>query len=264
MMPQDKAALVLANAGINEQMAHRIWNEIARGGFKRFSSGTLIPSVEDWVDQGAKKVYLAHISKEIDSTIIVPGQERPAFTTANMGWKIINQFRSFGWASQTKVIAAGLQQRDAAVLQGILGMLSLGAASYFFWAAQHGFESKQFKDMQEAGMDKWMDEMIYRSGIIGAFQELQSLLSDFDLTHGFVNFSDTGSERLRGRDFRETLLGVGMGTLDNVQKLVGGIDDPTMSTAHAARKLMFYNNLFYARWLFTQAEEATGLPEDRR
>lgn len=262
-MDPTEARLVIANAGLNGEMAERMWRMIQNTGAERFRHGTLNPKVDEWTDESLRRAYLSHIAKEIDSTIVMPGQERPAFSTSNIGWRVVNQFRSFGWSSNTKMMAAGLQRRDMGVLNGALGMLAMGAVSYFFWAAQHGTDSKQFKEMQEADWRKWADEAIYRSGIMASFQELQGLLSDFEATHGMVNFSEQGTARLRNRDFRETLLGVSMGTAQNLQNVLAGIDDPTMSTAHSLRKLMFYQNLWYTRALFTHITEATGLPESR-
>ena len=262
-LEMEDALRVLSDAGFSAPLAQGMWEALRQSGFKRLKSGTLDADLT-FAAPDVRDAYAAYIAREIDDTIVRPGQERFGWMSDNIVARMVMQFRSFGVAMNTKGIVAGLQQRDLAVLNGVMGMLAMGAVSYYMWALQHGFESKQYKEMMNAGLDKWADEAIYRSGVLASLEELRALLSDFDMTYGLVNFSESGAERLRGRDFRETLLGVTMSQAMQLQTFLGGLDEPTQSTLHAARKLVPYQNLFYLRWLFTQIEESAGLPERRQ
>ena len=268
VMPRKLALDTLAQAGVNDELANRLWAQVNTHGAQRTSSGFLMPDTEAWDDLAALDVFRGYLSTVLDITTITPGMERPIWTTASEPARIVNQFRSFGWSANTKMLLAGMQKRDMAVLNAYLGFMALGAISYTAWAAVQGPDSKAWQEMKDADWEKFADEAIYRSGVLAAFGDVQALLSDFDLTHGLVNFSDSGAERLRGRDFRETLLGVSMSTADKIQRVLGGIDDPTQSTTKAMQQLTPYNNVWYLRYLLDQmksgADEALDIPEDRR
>lgn len=267
MLPKAQALETLAQAGINENLARRMWEQVQKHGADRTRSGYLMPRTEAWDDIEAIDALRGHLSTMLDITTVTPGLERPMWTTASEPARIISQFRSFGFSATSKMMLAGMQQRDIAVVQAYLGMMALGVASYGAWAAQYGPGTKQWDEFTDASWEKLADEAVARSGILAAFQDVQHLLSDFDVTHGLVNFSDTGAERLRGRDFRETLLGVSMSTASKIQSVLGGIDDPTQSTTKAMQQLMPYNNVWYLRRLLLEAkgeaDQMFGVPEQR-
>lgn len=256
-----EATEFLARNGITGQMARGMWEQVVNGGGGKIN-GTWLPNTEDWADQDLVRAYRSAVSREVKNTIITPGAERPLFTNQTMLGRLLTQFQSFMWSSTSKTVMASMQQRDMAVLNGAVFSLALGAASYYFWAMSVGGQAKE--EMLKFDPDKWADEAITRSGLIGVGDYAQRLAERIPATSPYATFSGQRTTRRGGDELLGLLGGPSLDLLANAGAVITGLDDPTQSTVNAARRMTPYQNVFYLRGLFESAAEAVPVPETRR
>jgi predicted RNA binding protein with dsRBD fold (UPF0201 family) len=265
---KDKAMTLLANAGIGEQQARRLWAQVQEHGFERTKSGFIWPNFDNWTDQQALQQWRGWLGQELDTVIITPGLERPIWTTASEEARVVNTFRSFMWSSTSKTLLSGVQQRDAAVAQGLALTAGMSYLSYAAWAAQYGPGTQQWEEFLEAEPGKIMDEVIYRSGVLGSVGEAKDILTEIPWLRGALTFSPEGATRIRDANVAQAALGVSATTTERIARLLGGLGDPTQATTGVARQLTPYNNVFYMRRPLMEVEEGAaellGIPETRR
>lgn len=276
-----EATEMLATAGIDGQLAGDIWALVSRspGGGQR--NGVWLPNTEDWLKpevygaaglteaqaNEALRAYRAALAGQINDTIITPGVERPLWMDSrSLTLKLIAQFRSFSMSSTSKTLMAGLQQSDMAFLQGSVISLAMGMVSYYLWAVAQGGQA--YDDMMNAGLDKWADEAIQRSGLQGVLAEVQRIAESLPATSDYATFSGEASTRRGGGDLLDALAGPTADLANRLARVASQADDPSASTAHTVRTLMPYQNVFYLRRLFDAVEEgavdAFNLPERRK
>ena len=258
----EKATIYLADNGFNEDLARTVWDEVQKGGGGKVN-GLWLPNTESWKDPEVVRAFRAAIRQANDNTIITPGLEVPLMANASMAMRLLFQFKSFTLSSHTKVLMAGLQQKDMALLNGIGLSLALGAFSYYTWAVTVGGDA--YDEMQNAGLDKWFDEAWARAGLTGAFSEVQRIAERLPLTAPYANLSGDRTTNRAGSSFIEALLGPSFDTATTVAGVLTGLDDPTQATMHQFFNLLPLNNVFYLRRLFDIVEEelSTNLPERR-
>lgn len=250
-----KAGAYLAQVGIGPQEAAAIWEQAQKAGASEKHNGVWLPNTEVWDTlSDGQRFYRQALAREINRTIVTPGVERPLWTNATQTGRLISQFKSFTFASTQKVVMAGLQQRDAAFLQGVIGSLGMGAMSYYVSSLS---SEKGYADMQNAKLGKWFDESISRSGILAVFGLGQDLLSRIPVTAPYSSFSGARTTRRGGDDLLETIAGPSYGDLANkAANILGNIQDPTESTVHKFRQLLPWQNLIWFRSLLDQVEKA--------
>jgi hypothetical protein len=257
-MSQAEARETLAYAHIDGDLAERIWRQQDNGGLVQ--SGDLwVPNTQSWDDPGAVEAFRAAILSQVEGTIVTPGLERALFVDASMGHKLLFQFQSFMWSSNTKVLMAGLQQRDSAVLEGILVGTALGALSYAVDKMARG----EWEEAQNQDYDKWADEIIARSPFLGVFAQAMKIGQAIPGTRDYLTVSDEGTDRRFAGNVLGSVAGPSYTTLNRALKLVSEVDSPTQSTANTVRQLTPYNNIIWARQAFQKVAESSGLPETR-
>lgn len=256
-----KAREFLAANGIDEGMARRIMDEMSTGEGGGKVNGVWYPNTEAWKDKEAVRAFRAALAREVNRTIITPGAERPGWIDASPFMRLISQFRSFGLSSTYRTLAAGMQQRDAALVSGITASLALGALSYYLSAITRGGES--YERMTKAEPGQWADEAIQRSGLLAIFGMGQDMLSRVPATAPYVSLSGKRSTRRGGDDILETILGPSFDAAKLGLQVTTGLDDPTRSTVHAARQLMPWQNTILLSRAWDSIEAAIPVKERR-
>lgn len=270
----------LAQSGINEEMARRIWLQFAGGkrevggehlgikdGISRHSpstfeevpakgkieDGVYLANAGDWDDMGATEAFRAAVVRDVDKQIITPGQDKPLWMSTELG-KTVGQFRSFMFASMQRITLAQLQQRDARTLSGVMTGLALGGLVYV---------TKQIAAGRDVSDDPrvWAAEMIDKSGQTGWLMDVNNLLEKF--TRGRVGLSAiTGEQmsRYQSRNVLGAFLGPTPGALEDIAQVSGSIfaGDFNRSDLHKVRQLIPFQNLAYLRRLFDQVENASS------
>lgn len=259
-MSEKAATAFLAQNGITGDIAERIWKEVQKGGGGKVD-GAWWPNTESWTDQVALRAYRAALAREALITIPRPDASRALLSDVNMLGRMLYQFKSFGMSSMSKIVMAGLQQRDAAVLSGVLASLALGALSYYTWAVITG--GKAYQEMMNADFDKWADEMISRSGLMGNFAEVQRIGQTIPLVAPLVSFSGRRQTRRPGDDLGEALLGPSFDFLEKTADVITGLDEPNQQMVRSMRRLTPFQNTIILREVLdaVEAAAATQLPE---
>jgi hypothetical protein len=261
-----KAQETLARSNLTPDIIETIWKEMQQGGGAKVR-GVWMPQTELWnvadpAVKYAQQAYYAALNKYIDDTIITPGFERPAMVDANLATKMLFQFKSFGLASTTKTMMAGLQENDLRFANGVMISLALGALSYYLWATATG--GKAYEEMLNADIDKFADEAISRSGQLAGIDLPLSVAQRIPGLSPFLSFSGTRSSRREGGDLSEAILGPSFDLLEKAQGVLMGIDDPTEGTLNLATKLAPLQNHFLLGRIFDAIVTNSGLPESRQ
>lgn len=251
----------LAASGIDAEMAKRIAKQFSEHG--EDADGVLLAQGEKWTDRGALEAFRAAVVRDVDRIIVTPGQDKPLWMSTELG-KTIGQFKSFAISTMQKTMLAGLQQRDAATLNGAILMMGLGALSYYLKQTLAG---RPLSDNPKV----WVAEAFDWSGLSGWLMDVNAIAEK--ATRGRVGVSAlTGQQisRYATRNVTGAFLGPSADAVADIFQVSGSIfaGDTTKGDLRRARQLVPMQNIFYLRTLFNQVEEATGdaldLPDTRR
>jgi hypothetical protein len=232
-------------------------------GHGEIQDGIMLPRAADWTDKEAQEAFRAAVVREVDRAIVTPGQDKPLWMSTELG-KAVGQFKSFGISSMQKTMLAGLQQRDAATLNGVMLSLGLGAMTYWAKMATTGHETSD-------DPAQWAVEALDKSGLTGWLMDANNIAEK--ATRGRVGFSAlTGKQvsRFASRNVTGAFLGPSADAIADIFQVSGSIfaGDTTQGDLHKLRQLVPAQNLFYLRSLFDKVEKATGsalnLPETKK
>lgn len=258
-----KQIRILAEAGIDDAMARRIWSQFNSGG-GLIQRGLYLSNTEDWTDRAAIESFRAAIVRDADRVIVTPGLEPPLFMSKPLG-KMLGQFKSFAFASTQRTLLAGLQQKDAAFINGLILSIALGGLGTWTRAQTSGFDTKKWSDA------KWTTEAVDRSGVLTIFSEVNNIVEK--ITRGRIGLSAFTGEmasRYQSRNAVGALTGPSFGLASEAIGIMGSAfaGDWAASDTHAVRKLLPYQNVFYLRLLLDRIERSAnklfGIPEKRR
>jgi len=248
-IPTKEKGYLAANF-IDDDMAKRI-----KGQFKAHGQtvdGMRIPNAKAWDDIEARDTFRAAVRRDVDRTIVTPGQDKPLWMS-KAGLDLIGQFKSFSVASVQRTMLMGLQQKDAAAMNSFALMTFLGMGVY---AAKTKVSGRETSDDWRV----WVSEGIDRSGITGWFFEANNFVEKITRGRVGVNALVGGPpmSRYASRSVLEAALGPTYGTMGNLLQAVGSAaaGEWTENDTQAVRRLMPYQNLFYARKIFDDAETA--------
>lgn len=242
----------LASSGIGKEQAEAIARQFAKhgdDGSLRLSNGHL------WDDRETLEIFRAAVLKDVDRTIITPGEgEKPLWTSSEAG-KLIFQFKTFAATAHNKILVADLQYRDAEALNGFLLSVAFGTAAY---------GAKEFVAGREISTDpkKLIVESLDRSGAFGYFWDVNNIAEK--MTRGQVGVNKLigapPMSRYASRNLMGAILGPSMGTVEDLATVTGAISQGefTEGDLRRVRKLMPGQNLFYIRQLLTSLESDIG------
>ncbi|MBZ9683123.1 hypothetical protein LB531_20915 [Mesorhizobium sp. CO1-1-2] len=241
----------LASSGIDADLAGRIVKQYAEHGDEQ--NGILFAKAGDWADQEARDAFRTAVVREVDRIIVTPGQDKPLWMSTELG-KTVGQFKSFAVSSMQKTMLAGLQQRDAATLNGVLLSLGLGAITY--WARKTIADEPTSEDPRV-----WAVEALDWSGLTGWAMDANGVLEKATRgKYGLSMFTGKQISRYASRNTAGALLGPTLDMAGDAFQISGAIaaDDFKQSDLHTVRKLLPAQNLFFIRTLFDRVEKATG------
>ena len=251
----------LAEGSIDDAMARRIHAAWADGGGAKID-GARLPNTDAWKDRGAAKAFEAALQREVDSTVITPGLEKPLWMSKPVA-SLLGQFKAFIAASNERMLIANLQRSDWNTLQGLFAAVTLGMLSYRLYTLVSGQKAS------ERPQD-WVKEGISRSGIMGWFDELNSMGAKF--TRGNADIyrvigADKPLSRMQSRGILGTFAGPTANKIERLAQIGGSAAEGewTASDTTAVRRLMPFQNLFMIRRLLDEVEKGVnstlGVPE---
>ena len=194
--------------------------------------------IQTKAQRDALEQFQAHIAKEIDSIVIVPGLGDKSLLSQTIGGKLLFQFKTFAMAATNRLLYSGIQRRDDInVYMGVISMLGFGALSYLTTSLLKDKDvDLSFKNLSREAVD--------RSGLLGIYGEM--LNTGAKLT-GFG-----GVSRYQSRDLWGALSGPTGGALSEVLSLVNktrsvaaGDEEVTTKDAEKIKRLFPMQNLFY-------------------
>lgn len=252
----------LAAAGIDGNMATKIWSEFQAGG--NVVDGVHLPNTAQWRDGAARAAFEGAVAREVDIAIVTPGQEKPLWLS-NPLLSVVGQFKTFVASSTERTLIANLQRRDAEALQGAITAVALGMVGYKLYSL---FSGQKTSDRPQ----DWVKEGISRSGILGWLEDGNALAAK--TTRGSVDLyraigADKPLSRFASRSVLDQLLGPTAGKIDALARATGSAatGEWTASDTHKVRTLIATQNLFYLRGLFDAAEAGVngmfGVPEQK-
>lgn len=237
-----KESLRLRQLGIDDAMAARISKQFKKYG--QIEDGSYIGNYHKWTDKEAKEVFGQATLSDVNSTILSPSRgDLPEAAIASELGKTIFQFKSFASTATNKLLISGIQRRDAEVLQGLIGLVSLGAQTYVIKEKIAGREAN-------LEIDNLIREGISRSGVTGLFGDYVQGLSNAFL-------GTQGSSRYAGRSIEGMFLGPSADIVkDLAQASVNASDgEITDADANALKRMMPYSNIFYMRMLMQKLKD---------
>lgn len=251
---------VLAENGIDRQMADRIWRAWSNGGGD-VVDGVHLPNTGAWADNGAREAFEGAVAREVDIAVVTPGQEKPLLMSQPV-MSLLLQFKSFVASANERILIANLQRRDAAVLSGIVVSIGLGMLAYKLNAVAGGTPTS------ERPQD-WIKEAISRGGMMGWLEEGNAMAAK--MTRGSLDIyrvigADRPLTRYASRNSADMLLGPTAGKLSSLAQVTGaaGSGEWTEGDTKAVRRLVAGQNLFYLRHLLNEVEagvnDAFGIP----
>lgn len=252
----------LAANFIDAKMASRISEQFKKYGKK--TNRVMIPNARDWDDLEAQKIFRAAVRRDVDRTIVTVGQDKPLWMS-KAGLKSLGQFRSFSVASTQRTLLAGLQQRDAAALNGALLSVALGSAAYVLKSKASGYDV----DLSPSNL---IIEGVDRSGLLGWLADAANMTEK--VTRGRVGVHALAgggvASRYSSRSTAEALFGPTYGSALDIMQLTGNAfaGDWKAADTHTARGLLPGNNLIYIDRLVDEAEHNVnqffGIKERKR
>jgi hypothetical protein len=238
----EKEALRLRQLGIDEAMGKRINAQFKKYG--EIQDGSYIGNYHKWTDKDAKKVFGQATLSDVDSTILTPSRgDLPEAALASELGKTIFQFKSFSSTATNKLLISGVQRRDAEMLQGLIGLVGMGAFTYTLKERIAG-------RTPEDDIDKLLIEGINRSGVTGLFGDYVMGLSNAFL-------GTQANSRYAGRSIEGLFLGPSADIVKDLgQAAVNATDgELTEADANKLRRMTPFNNVFYLRMLMNKLQE---------
>jgi len=278
---------LLAKGGINSDMAERIAIQFEEHGL--IDGRVRIANAGKWTDEGAKEAYLSALGKEINMTIVTPGnaelpnifggglerltagtraraagrREKMAkgeeldaaekaehiFMSPQMA-QIMFQFKSFGVAATSRVLVPGMQMKDASFLVGMAHTAALGMIIEKARQEEIGYEASRWEDTFVGG--------IKRSLPIGWMGDVDTALDNLsDGRFGIGAMIGASETRRSGMDKLGALGGPAVGQIDNFMNIISGLSDGSIDAkdATALRKAAILNQTFYLDGAFDFGED---------
>lgn len=188
-------ALNLQSAGIGADRAKKIARQFTIWGEKESSMGTdfHFSRSDQWSDLETRQAFQAAVLGDVNRTIIQPGAgDQPLFMSMPFV-RLLGAFKSFAFASNTRVLSSGMQRRDANVAMGLMAMTSIGAGVY---AMRQWIKGKEVSDDPRV----WAFEAVDRSGVAAIPLEANNMVESITGGYGFPALLGAGGIRSRYQD----------------------------------------------------------------
>lgn len=196
--------------------------------------------------------FFAAVKKEIDIVVVSKGiGDAPLFSEAPIG-RMVTQFKSFGAASNQRMLIRGMQDDTGKFVGGLAGMITAGM---FVYALKNLEAGREIDD----NPGTWLVEGLDRSGIFFLFFEANNI---WEKAGGFGAYQAIGAKAPASRFASRNVVGSALGPLfgsanDLLSVLGNGARllnphaefDPTPGDVKSLRRLAPYATLPYWRWL---------------
>ena len=224
-------------------------------------------NVDKWTDKEMARRFKTAAITEINNAVITPGvSEKLNFMATPVG-QLMTQFKSFAISATHRTFLAGLQQRDARVVQGILATVAMGYIVDLI-------KSPSYDKRDLASLDRIIQAVDY-SGVTGMVMDINNML-EFATAHR-DSIPHMGIRPLFGVDspwISETKVpswaqrigqpgGPAVSLFGDLAYSIFDPDAQGSDMTRSMRRLLPFNNLLYIDWLFDRLQRDIGLSLDR-
>jgi hypothetical protein len=248
----------LASAGINRDMAKRIFNQYEKFGLgpKGKEGGnfkyTRIARSDNWDDRGAAEVFGNALRKEIRITIVTPDKGDVPLWMNDATLSLLAQFKKFGMGATQAILMRGLQERDQNFFTGVLFLVGMGAMVDMIRtsAFDRDYSKKKLGDKIASAID--------RSAVIGIFSDVNRMIevaSNNDL--GIAPALGAGKPYDSTFKQKIGLAGPTGSLLGNLHEIMidTGSGNYDYTTARAIRRSLPLQNIWYLDSIFDRLEK---------
>jgi len=261
-------AQFLAQLGIGKDDAGRILGALDES-WRATTKDNGFPKFDAITDKYSRELLQLSVLKQVQSTVITPSVGVvPKWVYDYPALRMVWQFKTFITAQHENFLLSGIQKPDADFLTGAAIMVALGGVSSMIKSRLRYFDDDGKYDALITRYKKKPQALLYnaidQSGALSVPFEVSNIMSK---TMGFSpvqkTFNVDSAERFRSRNDIGALFGPSMGQLTNTASVVSAANpfsekEWVKSTTHTARKLLPFQNLFYIRSIFDEAEKATN------
>jgi hypothetical protein len=244
----EKETANLGYLGIGRDNYKIIADELSQHAYKK--GRLLIANTEKWNNPEAVRIYRNALNTDIDSTIVTVGAgDLPLWMQTEAG-KVVGQFKSFVFGATQQVLVSSLQQKDMAVLNGLISAVGLGMMAYYFRSIISGKELSKDPEV-------WLAEGLDRSGYLGILADYSHIADKVGL--GASSILGTGElSRYQSRNIGASLLGPSVGLLGDAAISIGALKSGEISEADATaiRRMIWFNNHFLLTGAMDNFEKA--------
>lgn len=241
---------LLASEGISREDAVRMWRQVEANG-SHVRGGFWLANTKDWDDERLIELFRTATAAEVDRIIVTPGVgDRPLWLSTELG-KTIGQYKSFAVSSVQRMLVPALQRPfDLATINGIALSIGLGMGVF---ALKTLLAGKELPSDQELG--KWVTEGVDRSGVFGIIFDVNNAMEKVNLGASRLHGGPTAS-RYAARNLTSAMMGPTLGLGETLATLASSAATGEFreSDIRSMRRLLPYQNLFWARWLFDSME----------
>lgn len=229
-----------------EQIAkeRELWGENVRG--------ALFSNADQWKGVEARNAFERALLRYIDGNVLTPGAtDKPLWTQGPVG-SVLTQFQGFGFASHTRVLIAGLQQRDANAMSSILAMTGLGMLSV---ALRDIVRDGKVDDKRDTRA--WVRDGIDRSGVLSHLMNLDAIVGKTTGVNLQRTLTGEDASKFQGRSLVGQLAGPTAATIDGTARALRGVADGSVTGAdvHAIRKTLPLQNFLATQRMFDAVEQ---------
>lgn len=227
----------MAYLGIDEDMAERIAKQFRQHGIEE--DGIYGANVGAWDDEAAARAWGAALNKDVDRTIITKGvADTPLWMKTNWG-KLIGQFKSFGLASNQRVLIAGLQERPHRLAEMLVMSSALGMLVGYLKYVERGDWDEAQKLLDNPGL--WVAEGLDRSGVLAIPFEISNTAEKLGMP-GIVTAAQAvagdedsggGASRYASRGKLGAVLGPSAGLFEDLATIAQQLSDGDLKKSGA-------------------------------
>lgn len=243
------------NAGVSDRAFNEMLKEVPN--FAK-EGAHWVPNIDKWKSASSVDAFGYALVSEVNNRVLRPGAvDKPLWMSTNVG-KVLTQFQGFGWASNQRILLAGLQRRDAQTFSGWTMMLGLGV---MVTAAKDLYNKGQIDPDRNVG--GWIRDGLDRSGLASLFMQYDNYADKAFGLSVARTLTNEGASKYAGRGLLEQIAGPSAGFVTDLQKgLYGAVTgDFLQSDLHKMFRLTPGLGLPFIKQGFDAIEAASGLPE---
>jgi len=212
-----------------------------------------LPNTDLWDNTTATMKFRAASNKEVDNVIVTPGlADAPLFANTVAG-SVLFQYKKFGLGYTRRVLYRGLMVDDGNFLLNIGALVAMGMMIDAFRSQQTNapYSSMTLREKVLSGAE--------RGGVGGYFTDIDRLVMAFSNNNVGIRPTLLGINKPYGTSMKRKMGSVAPvgSTIGNIYEIMydWGRGRHNHHTARRIRRLIPFNNLWYADFLFDKLEK---------